>query len=50
MKEIRCKNCDRLLFKISEYHIFLTIETKCEKCKFRNIIRIIQDLKHSASK
>ncbi len=34
--ELKCKNCDRLLFKYLGY--FELIEIKCRKCRFINKI------------
>lgn len=53
MIEVRCINCNRLLFKISkepfESHDF-KIEIKCNKCKHVNIIQEVKGVAAKYSK
>ena len=44
MKEIRCKKCDRLLFKTSEHE--MEIEIKCPKCGYINNLEVDKKAKH----
>jgi len=41
MQKIRCKKCNKLLFKISKIDYQLKIEIKCSRCK--TIFLIIQE-------
>lgn len=36
MTEIRCKKCNRLLFKIKDMKVCHLIEIKCPKCGYIN--------------
>jgi phage FluMu protein Com len=38
MKEIRCKKCNHLLYKLSEGGEVKLQEIKCKKCKYLNKI------------
>jgi phage FluMu protein Com len=39
MKEVRCKSCNKLLFKVVETYGYFSIEIKCLKCKQIHLIK-----------